>query len=231
MIEFKSFASSSKGNLYTVSDGETRIMIECGLPWRDTKRALDFKTSSIYAILCSHAHLDHSRGAGKAMKAGIDFYTSNETIMALGLSGHRVHAIKPLQQFRLNTWQVLPFSVPHDVDNLGFLLANEKGERFLFAIDCVYIPYRFRSLHTIAVGVNYSMDILRGNISNGLTDRAMKTRLIRSHMSLQTLESFLVANDLSQVRKIYLLHLSDSNSDAKLFKLKVQEVTGKEVIV
>jgi len=42
---------------------------------------------------------------------------------------------------------------------------------------------------------------------------------------------FLRANDLSQVRKIYLLHLSDSNSDAKLFKLKVQEVTGKEVIV
>ena len=231
MVDFQSYRSSSKGNLYTVSDGKTRLMLECGLSWQDTREALDFKTSSIHSILCSHSHADHSRGAAGAVKAGIDFWASEETINHLGLSGHRVHVIKPLQQFQLNTWRVLPFSVPHDVDNLGFLLANERGDRCLFAIDCSYVPYRFHSLHTIAIGVNYSMDILHENTKKGVIDRAMRTRLLRSHMALETLCDLMRANDLSTVEEIYLLHLSDNNSDADLFKRRVQEITGKPVYV
>ena len=231
MLTFKSFASSSKGNLNTLSDGETYIMLDCGLPWKQVQKDLNFQASRFSGICLTHQHKDHSAGIIDAMKAGQDIYLLPETREALGLAGHRIHEIDLLHQFKIGSFAVKAFPLKHDVPNCGFLFANSKGERAVYITDTPYCPYRFPPLHTIAIGVNYSMDILRGNISNGLTDRAMKTRLIRSHMSLQTLESFLVANDLSQVRKIYLLHLSDSNSDAKLFKLKVQEVTGKEVIV
>jgi hypothetical protein len=39
------------------------------------------------------------------------------------------------------------------------------------------------------------------------------------------------ANDLSKVQEIWLLHLSDGNSDADRFKREIQELTGKPVYV
>lgn len=232
MVDFQSYKSSSKGNLYTVSDGKTRLMLECGLSWQDTIAALNFKTSSIHSILCSHSHADHSRGAVGAIKAGIDFWASEETISHLGLTGHRVHVLRPLEQVKLGTWRVMPFDTPHDIDgNLGFLLANEVGERCLFAIDTPYLKYRFNNLHTIAIGCNFSEDILRENTKKGVVARAMRTRLLSSHMALETLCDLMRANNLSTVEEIYLLHLSDNNSDADLFKRRVQETTGKPVYV
>jgi len=231
MLTFKSFASSSKGNLNTLSDGETYIMLDCGLPWKQVQKDLNFQASRFSGICLTHQHKDHSAGIIDAMKAGQDIYLLPETREALGLAGHRIHEIDLLHQFKIGSFAVKAFPLKHDVPNCGFLFANSKGERAVYITDTPYCPYRFPPLHTIAIGVNYSMDILRGNISNGLTDRAMKTRLIRSHMSLQTLESFLVANDLSRLQKVHLLHLSDRNSSAAIFKQKIQEVTGKEVIV
>lgn len=50
-------------------------------------------------------------------------------------------------------------------------------------------------------------------------------------MSLETVKGFLAANDLSRVREIWLLHLSDDHSDAERFRREVMELTGKEVHV
>jgi len=50
-------------------------------------------------------------------------------------------------------------------------------------------------------------------------------------MSLNTCKETLLANDLSQVQKIVLIHLSDSNSDERKFKKVIEEATGKIVYV
>jgi len=231
MLEFKSYASSSKGNLNTLSDGETCIMLDCGLPWKQVQKDLNFQASRFSGICLTHQHKDHSAGIIDAMKAGQDIYLLPETRESLGLAGHRIHEIDLLQQFRIGTFNVKAFPLKHDVPNCGFLFANSKGERAVYITDTPYCPYRFPPLHTIAIGVNYSMEIVKSRLKSGELNSGLWRRIIKSHMSLKTLLDFLKANDLSQVRKIYLLHLSDSNSDAKLFKLKVQEVTGKEVIV
>jgi len=56
MITFKSYASSSKGNLYTVDNGKTKIMLECGLPIKKIKEKLGFRVHEISACLISHEH-------------------------------------------------------------------------------------------------------------------------------------------------------------------------------
>jgi phosphoribosyl 1,2-cyclic phosphodiesterase len=60
---------------------------------------------------------------------------------------------------------------------------------------------------------------------------ALKTRILKSHFSLKNVKKFLLANDLSRVKEIWLIHLSDGNSDAELFKREIQELTGKMVFV
>jgi phosphoribosyl 1,2-cyclic phosphodiesterase len=78
---------------------------------------------------------------------------------------------------------------------------------------------------------NYSLDILRANVESGIVPVELKNRLLKTHMSLQTVKDFLRANDLSKVREVHLLHLSNDNSNAGRFKREIQQLTGKPVLI
>lgn len=232
MIEITALASGSKGNAYRVTDGVTPILLEAGINYRDIQKGFDFRMSEVAGCLISHEHGDHSKSVKDVLKAGIDVYTSEGTAEALDITHHRIKRVKAKEQFQLGTWTILPFDVQHDVSEpFGFLLANKAGEKLLFATDTYYIKYRFLGLTHIMVEANYSMKILNENIINGRTPAVMKKRLMRSHFSLENVKDFLKANDMSQVQEIWLLHLSDSNSDEAMFKREIMELTGKMVIV
>ena len=166
------------------------------------------------------------------MRAGIDCYISAGTAEALGLSGHRLHIIKARQQFRIGTWTVLPFDTQHDAQEpLGFLLANQDGDKLLYVTDTCYVKYRFQGLTHVAIECNYSLDILKRNVEAGAVPKELKSRILKSHFSLENVKRFLQANDLSKVQEIWLLHLSDNNSDSERFKREVMELTGKPVYI
>jgi len=126
----------------------------------------------------------------------------------------------------------MPFDVKHDAaEPLGFLWANKDGDKLVFITDSYYSPYKFNGLTHIMIECNYSMEILNENIANGKVPRIMKKRLLKSHFSLENVKDFLRINDLSRVQEIWLLHLSDNNSDEALFKQEIQELTGKVVYI
>lgn len=232
MIEITALGSSSKGNCYRVTDGSTPLLLECGLPYREIQRGLNFQMSAIAGCLISHEHGDHCKSIKDVLKAGIPVYTSHGTSKSLGITNHNIKQIRAREQFQIGTWTILPFDVQHDVSEpYGFLLANQHGEKLLFATDTYYIKYKFKGLTHVMVEANYSMSILNENIANGSVPEVMRKRLIKSHFSIENVKEFLKANDLSKVQEIWLLHLSDSNSNADLFKKEVMELTGKMVIV
>jgi len=227
MITFTSHFSSSAGNLYTVTGGTSTIMLECGARITKIRQALNHKLSSIEACLVTHSHGDHARAAEDVIAAGVDLYCSAGTAAALCINGHhRMHIIRALEQFRVGHWTVLPFDVEHDAEEpLGFLIIN-GADRLLFAADTAYIRHRFAGLTHICLECNYSKRTMAEDIP-----LAHKLRVMRSHMSLDTVLGFLAANDLRGVRQIHLLHMSDDNSNEDLFKTKVQAATGIPVYV
>lgn len=231
-MDIKVLASGSSGNCYYVSDGNSPVLIECGLPWKQIQQGINFRTSELAGCLVSHEHQDHCKAVKEVMKAGIDCYISQGAAEALELSGHRLHIVKALQQFQLGGWTVLPFDTQHDSrEPLGFLLANQDEDKLLYATDTYYLKYKFRGLTHILVECNYALDILQKNVAAGTVPAAVKDRVLRSHFSLENVKDFLRANDLSKVREIHLLHLSDNNSDAERFKREIQEISGKPVYV
>jgi phosphoribosyl 1,2-cyclic phosphodiesterase len=231
-MDIKVLASGSTGNCYRVSDGQTSLLLECGIPYKEIQKRLKFRVSEIAGCFVSHEHFDHSKAVPDIMKAGIDCYMSQGTTDALGISGYRVNIIKARQQFKVGTWTILPFETQHDaIEPLGFLLADKAGEKLLYATDTYYIKYRFPGLTHIMVETSYSLDILQDNVEKGIVNAQLKNRLLRSHFSLDNVKKCLQANDLSRVQQIWLLHLSNNNSDAELFKREIQELTGKEVYI
>lgn len=231
-MDIKVLASSSKGNCYRISDGRTPLLLECGIKFKDIQKGLNFKLSDIEGCLITHEHGDHAKSVKDIIKAGIDVYTSLGTTETLNISGHRVNQVKAKEQFQIGTWSILPFETHHDAaEPLGFLLSSVTGEKVLFATDTYYIKYKFEGLTHIMIECNYSKDILKENVEVGLIDKSLKNRLIKSHFSLDHVKEFLKANDLSKVKQIYLLHLSEGNSDADRFKREVKEITGKLVCI
>ncbi len=232
MMRFKAYASSSRANAYTVSDGQQTILIEMGLPIRELKKALGFGLSEVSFALLTHCHQDHCRAVSEVMKAGVDVYTSQGTIDFLGLTGHRIHAVAAQEQFGVNGWQIVPVEAQHDApEPLSYYIVNPAGERMLFATDTFYLKNRFANMNLIAVECNYAADILQANVDAGTIDHMLRNRLLKSHFSLENVKEFLKANDLSRVEEIHLLHLSDSNSDAARFKTEIQALTGKPTFI
>ncbi|WP_332286714.1 MBL fold metallo-hydrolase [Bacillus velezensis] len=230
MIEITALSSSSKGNCYRVTDGKTPLLLECGISFKQMQKGFQFRMSQFAGCLVSHEHGDHCKAIKDVLNAGIDCYMSPGTAGAIGLTHNRIKPVPVKQPFKVGSWSIMPFDVQHDVaEPYGFLLANDAGDKLLFATDTYYIRYRFPGLTHVMVECNYSEKILNENIESGITAPALKKRLLRSHFSLENVKKFLMANDLSKVQEIWLLHLSESNSDEKIFKEDIMKLTGKVV--
>ncbi len=231
MIDIKIYASSSKGNLYKIGDGITALLIDPGLPIKKIKEALNFKLSEVQGCLCSHGHLDHSKGILDLIKAGIDVYCTEGTSQEIGINGHRYHVIKAGEQFRIGTWEILPFKTIHNASEpVGFLLVS-GSEKLSYACDTQYVPHRFRGLTHVLLECNYDMDILKKNVRQGHLDVSLAKKIIGNHLALSTVKNFLLVNDMSKVQEIHLIHLSQNNSNTELFREEIMRISGRPVYI
>lgn len=161
------------------------------------------------------------------MNAGIDVYSNAETFQSLNLTGHRTNIIEPLKQLYIGDFKVIGFPIEHDVSGLGYLIQYlPTGYKLLFLTDSYYSKYKFNGLHAILIECNYIKETLDQNIEDGYIPMEHKTRLLRSHFSLENVKEFLKANDLSSCSEILLLHLSSRNSDQDRMIREIEEVTG-----
>ncbi|WP_018249742.1 MBL fold metallo-hydrolase [Orenia marismortui] len=239
MIDITTLASGSKGNCYYITDGSTPLLLECGISIKEIRKGTEFRLGEVEGCLITHEHGDHIKAAVDVARAGIDCYMSKGTFDSYGFGSHRFNIIDRevltdrYLQLIIGSWVIKPFAVNHDaIEPLGFLLfSKETGERLLFATDTFYLKGVFPGLNYIMIECNYALDILNENIRSGRVPAVQKKRLLKSHFSLENVKEFLKANDLTQVKEIHLLHLSDRNSDEERFKREIQELTGKIVYI
>jgi phosphoribosyl 1,2-cyclic phosphodiesterase len=219
---FHSLASSSSGNLYVVNDGETKVLLECGLVYTKLAALLGHHVLAHAACFISHEHSDHATAAWALAHRGMPIYCHPDTGRALGL----VPAAEMLPGVTqcVGSLVVTAIEARHDVPCVGYIVYSKRtGEKLLFAIDTCYIPNKIGpGLTEVAVECNYSMELMRDDD----TPPAVKRRIMGSHMAVETFLGFCQANDLGRVRKIWLLHMSNERGDAELFKRMVQEATG-----
>lgn len=225
--------SNSQGNGYIMEaqSGEA-LLIECGLRFAQIKEALKFKIDRVAGCLITHSHGDHCKGVYDVLKAGIKVYATAGEHKAMATGSHHNARISDTVPFTVGSFEVMAFKVVHDTpDPVGYLIRHEECGTVLFLTDTVYSPYRFAGLNNIIVEANYCQKILDRRLEQGESPEFLRDRVIQSHMSIAHCKDLLLANDLSQVNNIVLIHLSDGNSDAARFKKEVQQITGKTVWV
>lgn len=223
-------ASSSNGNCYYISDGSSHLLIECGIRLDKIAKAIPVNLTELNGCLITHEHKDHSLSAEKLLRY-CHIFASKGTLEELSIESYKYkqHEIRHNQALRIGTFTVIGFNVQHDAkEPLGYLIYSEvTKEKLLFATDTFYIQSKFAKLNYIMIECNYAKDIIDKNNMNTM----VKSRLYSSHFELGNVKEFLKMNDLSKVKEIYLLHLSDGNSDEQRFKREIMALTGKPVIV
>ena len=235
-MDIKILASGSSGNAYVVSDGKTTLLLDAGIPFTQIQKGMNYRTSQIAACLVTHRHGDHAKAVPKLLGRGIPVYGPSDlakefvTIKELWVS-HKENTKRGWFVVS-ESFEVMPFPVHHDVECLGFLIASKAtGERLLYMTDTTHTEYTFEGVTHIMVECNHSQETVMRNARNGVIPGELAERIMRSHMSIETVLGMLDANDKTKLKQVYLLHLSDDNSDAEDFKRRVQEATGAEVYV
>ncbi|MBP3411927.1 MAG: MBL fold metallo-hydrolase [Oscillospiraceae bacterium] len=226
-MRFEALASSSAGNAYIVEDGETRILLECGITHKKLLKLSGFALSEICACLVSHEHKDHSKAVADLIGRGMEVYMSVGTGTALGLeSGY--YPVESMEQFNVGTFDIVPFTTFHDAEEpLGFLIKSRvDGEVLAFATDTVNLRYRFPGLNILCIEANYDKAILER--CERMPDK-VKKRISNAHMEIDVLCDYLKSLDLSQCREIHLLHLSDATSHEGHFINKVARAVPRGI--
>ena len=225
----KVLGSSSRGNCYVLENEREALILEAGIRFSEVKRALNFNVSKVAGCLITHEHADHAAHVSEVLKACIPVYTSAGTAKNLTVKGDRLPLLcEAGTLLQLGTFRIIPFEAKHDAaEPLGFFIDHPETGRVLFATDTFYIPNTFAGLNNILIEANYRKDILDKQIESGKVSLAQRNRTIRSHMSYENCLKTLLANDITKVNNIVLIHLSDGNSYASEFQKGIQEATGK----
>lgn len=221
-MKLRVLGSSSKSNCYIIENKESILILEAGVSFKEVKKAIDFNVSKIAGVIVSHEHGDHAKYIPDYLKDRVPVYGPESLTQY-----HKINVVEHKKTFHVADFRIMPFALKHDVPCLGYLIKHPQAGTLLFCTDTYYMPYKFKGLNHILIEVNYAKDILNYNIQKGFIHPVQAKRVLSSHMELQTTVNMLRANDLSQVANIVLLHLSDGNSNARLFKKEIEAATGR----
>lgn len=218
--------SSSSGNCYVIQSEDEALILEAGISLLEVKSVLNYDTTKVAGVLCTHSHGDHSKYA-KEFEDCFPFYTHKSVIVERRLQ--RAKVIEAEKGFIVGKFKVYPFEAYHDVPCLGFLIYHDKFGSLMFLTDSYKCNYTFENLNHIMIECNYTDRLIDENVEIGLLHPYVGRRTKKTHMSLETCKLALKNQNLEKVHNILLIHLSSQNSDPNMFYDVIAKATGKPI--
>ncbi len=222
--------SSSVGNSYIFEASDGVLVVEVGICLSEIKKALKWQINGIKGAICTHRHKDHSKYLCEFVQNGIPVLAVEDVFASVSFKGIKnlslCKVVKPMHGYQVGGFKVLAFNVKHDVPCVGYIISHAEMGRLLFLTDTATCEYTFDKLDYMMIEANYSKSILLSNIEQGKVPLAMKSRLLHSHLELETTKQIIEANKNERLKKVILIHLSDTNSNEEEFIDDVQKSVG-----
>jgi len=239
MLRFASLGSGSKGNGTLVEGGSTCILIDCGFSVRETERRLarlGRHPSDLSAILVTHEHGDHLRGAlPLARKHQIPVMMTPGTARGGRLgAGDGLLLIKPQQAFHLAEFHVVPVAVPHDAGEPVQFTVTFAGRKVGVLTDLgsitTSVTTHFADCDGLLLEANHDLHMLY----TGRYPPALKARVGGSwgHLNNGQAADLLSRIERRRIQTLVLGHISQQNNTPQLVADAVAPwVTGMEKVI
>lgn len=218
-MKLKCIATGSTGNCYTLtSNGGETLILDCGIPIMEIKKALNWNIKNVVGVLCTHKHLDHSKSVKDFRQIGISIYGLYSEVAYMRTMKIGEFITKPFDLTTIDgSWtHTNADGTPCPI--YGFLITHKEMGRMLYITDCEVIKWRFKDINHILLGVNYDKDL----IDRDNTGKA--NHVFRGHLSIDTACDFVKANYSNSLQNVIMCHLSSENSDKDSFIEKMKKV-------
>jgi phosphoribosyl 1,2-cyclic phosphodiesterase len=224
-------ASGSKGNSLFVSCRNSSVLIDAGLSGIEIERRLksvNINPESLTAILITHEHSDHVKGAGiLSRRFDIPVYITQKTYQAarnLGKIEH-LHFFECGSPFEIDQILVSPFSVSHDAEDPAGLTLEHKGRKIGIATDLGIVTNLvkeyLKNSNILYLEANHDPKMLINGSYPWHLKQRIKSRIGHlSNIDAKTLVSELKTDHLKHV---ILAHLSEENNCPEKAVLEVSK--------
>lgn len=222
MMRVAALGSGSSGNSLVVQSGRTTLLVDCGFTMKETiarLSGLGLTPGDIDAVLISHEHGDHTKGAGPlSRKFALPVWCTHGTFH--GARDNRFASVRLFhahEPFSIGDINVDPFPTPHDAAESCQFVFEAHNARFANVTDlgaCTeHVRDKLKGVNGLVIECNYDNDML----ANGPYPPSLQAR-IRSgygHLGNDQAVQLLRYLDHPQLQSILLGHLSEqNNSDA-----------------
>lgn len=231
-LHFATLGSGSKGNASLVRSGNTLLMVDCGFSIKESCRRLQglgVEPEDITAMLVTHEHGDHSRGAARfARRFNIPVWCSRGTANCLHEEMLDLQMINLQHSFEIGSLSIRPVIVPHDArEPCQFVFSNGISSFGLLTDVGEITPHitdSYRHCQALMLEFNHDLDMLW----NGTYSLPLKKRVSGrlGHLNnAQSAELLKILLSSGSLRFVLAAHLSESNNTPALVEEHLTALT------
>lgn len=227
-LRLRLLGSGSSGNATLLEHAGTRLLLDAGLGPRELAERLlaaGVDPASLSAVVLSHEHQDHARGAAAfSRRWGVRLCGSRGTRDRGGLAEATTAGfdlLEPRRPLTLGTLTVLGIPVPHDAAQPLAFVVTAAGVTLGHATDVGHLTRglaeHLRACDALLLESNYDPVLLR----EGPYPWALKERIRgpRGHLANDDVGRFLAAGLGEACRTVLLAHLSRKNNHPELARM------------
>ena len=215
-------SSGSCGNSMLISTSESDVLVDAGISCRELERrisAFGRDPSDVKAVLLTHEHTDHNRGARRFCRMhGVPLYGTEGTIALTPHDGADLVQVRSGTEFSVDDIVFRPFAVRHlAAEPVGFTarigdmkvsIASDLGSVSGGVVEAM------SGSDMIMLEANYDDDMLMG----GRYPEFLKKTIAGDHGHLSNVDSGRLCSEAvsERTRRVVLLHLSKDNNTSDL---------------
>ena len=217
--------SGSRGNAVLLEGDESRVLIDAGFPVRvmaDRLTAIGVEAESIEAVVITHEHADHVKGAcSGARKWGWALHASEGTVRAFpDLADADVSTFESGATLSVGGFELRTIAVSHDAAEPVAVVATARGSGarmgVVYDLGCVSAPLRaaVADLDVLVLEANHDEGMLRAGPYPPCVQQRIAGR--SGHLSNRAAAALVRACQHAGLGQIVLAHLSDCCNTAAL---------------
>jgi phosphoribosyl 1,2-cyclic phosphodiesterase len=235
-LRFRVLGSGSTGNATLVEGGGSRVLVDAGLGPRQLAERLASAAvdpASIDAVLVSHEHGDHARGATAfAARWGMPLAGTRGTWQAAGFGAASLPGwvrLEPGGTHAFGGLSVRAVGVPHDAASPVAFVISAGTVALGHATDLGHVAAglveAFRPCDTVLLESNYDPALLR----DGPYPWSLKERILGpfGHLSNGDVGRLLEKGLGDSCRRVVLAHLSRTNNHPELALQAAEEALAR----
>lgn len=233
-------ASGSKGNAIYISGGGVSVLIDVGLSGKELQKRMDMRGLSLDdmdAIIITHEHSDHIKGAGiVSRRFKLPIYINEKTFRAGESILGKPHALEFIdcgKDFFIGNMKIHPFSISHDaVDPTGFSMechGTKIGVATDLGIANLVVREHLKHAHLLILESNHDPVMLIEN-ENYPWPLKQRVKSRKGHLANEDTRDLLTDLVHDRLHHVILAHLSEeNNTHEKARSSAVQALNGSGV--